>query len=67
MISNFRNKDTLQIFNERWKVNHNHKKISTLKVNGIKTSTPHNQAQRIMNNINNTKIQNRNNFINKLK
>ena len=67
MLNNFRNKDTLQIFNERWKVNHNPKRINVLKERALKSLTPHNQAQRIMNNINNTKIQNRNNLMNKLK
>lgn len=66
-MSNFRNKDTLQIFNERWKINHNYKRVSNLRKSSLNTLTPHNQAQRVMNNINNNKMQNRNNLINKLK
>jgi len=66
MLGNFRNKDTLQIFNERWKTNYNAKKsINNLRKNSIMNNTPSAQAKRVTKPINN--INQRNNFINKLK
>lgn len=57
MLGNFRNKDTLQIFNERWKANHNiNKKIINSKNNTLKSYTPSAQARRVTGNIRNNNI-----------
>ena len=53
MLGNFRNKDTLQIFNENWKVNHNPKmNANNLRKSNLNCVTPSEQAKRVTNKIN---------------
>lgn len=67
MNYNFRTKDTLEVFNERWSANH--KKIDNHKLkNNIKNNnTPSLIAKRITNNINNVRISENNKFMSKFK
>lgn len=68
MLGNFRNKDTLQIFNERWKANHNTKNnISNLRRNALNDMTPSAQAKRITNKINNNTMLEPKRFLDKFK
>lgn len=68
MLGNFRNKDTLQIFNETWKVNHNIKRnINNLSKSNLNSMTPSSQAKRVTNQINNNNMMQRNEFIDKFK
>ena len=66
MLGNFRNKDTLEIFNERWKANHNiQNKINDIRKNNLKNTTPKEQARRVTK-LNNNFVQ-RNEVMNKFK
>lgn len=68
MLGNFRNKDTLQIFNERWKANHNsNKNISRLRKDDLKNMTPSHQAKRITKQINDNTLLQRDIFLDKFK
>ena len=66
MLGNFRTKDTLEIFNERWKANHNiQNKINDIRKNNLKNTTPKEQARRVTK-LNNNFVQ-RNEVMNKFK
>ena len=60
MLNNYKNRDTLEVFNDRWKANHNIVKKP------IK-NTPSSMAKNISNNINKVKINNREDLVNKLR
>lgn len=67
MNYNFRKKDTLEIFNERWEVNHKKINVNKLKNNLLRQNTPTNQVKRITNNVNYLNKINNNKFISKIK
>lgn len=53
MLNNYRKKDTLEIFNERWKVNNSFRKnIFSIRSNNINGMSPSAQAKRVTNQIN---------------
>lgn len=53
MLNNFRKKDTLEIFNERWKANNSFRKnVSIIRKNNIDSMSPSAQAKRVSNQIN---------------
>jgi len=65
MLGNFRNKDTLQIFNERWNINKNAtKNISKFRKNNM---TPSQQAMRVTRHINDNKLLQRDLFLDRFK
>jgi len=65
MLGNFRNKDTLQIFNERWNINKNAtKNISKFRKNNM---TPSQQAMRVTRQINDNKLLQRDLFLDRFK
>lgn len=61
MNYNFKNKDTLEVFNERWSINHKNK------LNIKNTNTPSFITKRITNNINAVKTSENNKFMSKFK
>ena len=67
MLGNFRNKDTLQIFNETWKVNNIRINNGILRKSRLDSISPSAQAKRVTKQINNYNSIQRNNFMDKFK
>ena len=67
MNYNFKNKDTLEVFNERWSVNHKKIDKQVIKNNIRNSNTPSFIAKIITNNINAVKSSENNKFMSKFK
>lgn len=67
MNYNFKNKDTLEVFNERWNVNHKKIDKQVIKNNIRNSNTPSFIAKRITNNINAVRNNENNKFMSRFK
>lgn len=68
VLNNFRKKDTLEIFNERWKANNSFRKnILSIRRKNINNMTPSEQAKRVSSQINLVNNSRMDDLVNKLK
>ncbi len=67
MNYNFKNKDTLEVFNERWSVNHKKIDKQVIKNNIRNSKTPSFIVKRITNNINAVRNNENNKFMSRFK